>query len=75
MKTEYILSDEQKKQIHELNQKIFDSQMQISNVYAMAPVRYITETEEECDNVRKYILAFDKQPLKQGIVKFNKSEV
>lgn len=74
MKTEYILSDEQKKQIYELNKKIFDLQMQISTIYAMAPVRYITETEEECDNVRKYICFMDR-PLKQGIVKFNKSEV
>lgn len=75
MKTEHILTDEQKKQIHELNQKIFDLNMQIASIYAMAPVRYITETEEECDNVRKYILAIDTQQLKQGIVKFNKSEV
>lgn len=74
MKTEYILTDEQKKLIHELNQKIFDLQMQIGCIYAMAPVRYITETEEECDNVRKYFCFTDK-PLKQGIVKFNKSEV
>ena len=75
MKTEYILTDEQKQKIHELNQKIFDLQMQISYIYAMAPVRYITETEEECDNVRKYLLAIDTQQLKQGIVKIKKSEV
>lgn len=74
MRTEYILTDEQKKQIHELNQNIFDLQMQIGCIYAMSPVRYITETEEECDNVRKYFCFKDK-PLKQGIVKFNKSEV
>lgn len=75
MKTEYILTDEQKQKIHELNQKIFDLQMQISYIYAMAPVRHITETEEECDNVRKYLLAIDTQQLKQGIVKIKKSEV
>jgi len=73
MKTEYILNDEQKKKIQELNQKIFELQIQICNIYAMSPVRYITETEEECKNVRNYILAMDKPLLKQGIVKINKS--
>ena len=75
MKTEHILNDEQKKKIQELSQKIFELQMQICNIYAMSPVRYITETEEECDNVRKYLLAIDTQPLKQGIVKIKDSEV
>lgn len=74
MKTEYLLTDEQKKQIHELNQKIFDLQMQISSIYLMANVRYITETEEEAESVRKYI-CFDDVVKKQGIVKINKSEV
>lgn len=74
MKTEYILTDEQKKRIAELNAKIFDLQMQIGAIYLMSPVRYITETEEECDNVRKYISYMDT-PLKQSVVKINTSEV
>lgn len=67
MKTEYILSDEQKKEIAELELKIFDLNMKIASIYAKAPVRYITETKEEADGVRKYLYYSDKLLDKQSI--------
>ena len=76
MKEEYILSDEQKKEIARLNHMIFDLKMKIASIYMMAKVRYITETEEECENVRKYFCISDKPPLSQGVVniKFGNEE-
>jgi len=69
MKTEYILTDEQKKQIHELHKQIFKLQLEISYIYAMADVRYIAETEIENKNMMKY---FGIEPNQmQGIVKIN----
>lgn len=74
MITEYKLTDKQRQKIAELRQKIFELEMQIASIYLIAPVRYITEREEECERVRKYFCYTDK-PLKQGIVKINTSEV
>ena len=75
MRAKYFLTDEQKERIRNLNEQIFELEMKIASIYSMARVRYITESEEECENVRKY-LCYTDNPLKtQGIVKINESEV
>lgn len=69
MKTEYILTDEQKKRIAELNTKIFDLQMQIGAIYALASVRYVLDTDEEIELAKKYFSPGIN--LKSGVVKLN----
>ena len=58
MRSEYMLTDEQKREIAEIDQQIFDLQMKRSLIYSMARIRYVTETEEEADIVRR--LAWDR---------------
>lgn len=58
MRPEYMLTDEQKREIAEIDRQIFDLLMKRSLIYSMARIRYVTETEEEADIVRR--LAWDR---------------
>jgi hypothetical protein len=69
MKTEYVLTNEEKKKIAELQQTIFDLQMKISDIYSRASVRYILDTDEERELAIKYF-GLENKPM-QGIAKLN----
>lgn len=53
MRMEYMLTDEQKREIAEIDRQICDLQIKRSLIYSMASIRYVTETEEEADIVRR----------------------
>ena len=72
MKTQYLLTDKQKQRIHELNKKIFELEMEIASIYSLSNVRYITETEEEAERVKKYFCYGDKLLPRNCVVKIEK---
>lgn len=53
MRTEYILTDEQKKELAEIDRQILELICRKSEIYLCSPVRYVTETEEEADAIRR----------------------
>ena len=59
MRTEYVLSEKEKaaiedinKRIRYYNEKLLDLIMQKESIRMSAQVRYIPETDEECDKMR-----------------------
>lgn len=58
MRAEYMLTDEQKREIDEIDRQMFELLMKRSLIYSMARIRYVTETEEEADIARR--LAWDR---------------
>lgn len=76
MRTEYILTDEQKKELLEIEWQIVELIRRKSEIYLRSPVRYVAETEEEADAIRREKwLRFARfgQPLikNDAIVKLN----
>lgn len=73
MRTEHILSEEDKEVIADIEKEIFRLQMRKADIYARAPVRYISETKEEANRMLEMAALLDK-PLLNGIVKIKPYE-
>ena len=55
MREEYNLSARQKAEILEIDRQIFALQKRKAEIYAIAPVRYLTETPEEAKMVERIL--------------------
>ena len=76
MRTEYILTDEQKKELLEIEWQIVELIRRKSEIYLRSPVRYVAETEEEADAIRREewlrFARFDQPLIKNdAVVKLN----
>lgn len=79
MLTEYMLTDEQRKQIAEIDKQILDLQIKKSLILMAANFRFTTETKEEFEAVHRLALsryATFGQPLirTDAVVKINLGE-
>ena len=78
MRHEYMLTDEQKKAIAEIDEQIFHLQLKRTAILLSANCRYITETEEEFEAADRYLQDMQRfatygQPIirNDAIVKIN----
>lgn len=55
MRTEYSLTDWQKERINKIKQQIEELERELATIYLAAPIRLITETEEEADDLRRQL--------------------
>lgn len=55
MRTEHSLTDWQKDRINKIKQQIEELEGELARIYLAAPIRIVTETEEEADELRRQL--------------------
>ena len=77
MRMKYELTEQQRAELLEIERQIIALQIRKSQIYAVAPVRYFTETPEEVNAVERIMNEMRIGPLmpKDKIVKLVESEV